>query len=107
MWRDVFLANRDAVLRSLDTFTRDLSRLRAAVEEGDANTLLGVFTRARSAREHFSKILARRAYMEPMQTQSINFIASPGGTVQGRIRVPGDKSISQIGRASCRERGSN
>ena len=94
MWRDVFLANRDAVLRSLDTFTRDLSRLRAAVEEGDANTLLGVFTRARSAREHFSKILARRAYMEPMQTQSINFIASPGGTVQGRIRVPGDKSIS-------------
>lgn len=94
MWRDVFLANRDAVLRSLDTFTRDLSRLRAAVEEGDANTLLGVFTRARSAREHFSKILARRAYMEPMQTQSINFIASPGANVQGRIRVPGDKSIS-------------
>ena len=94
MWRDVFLANREAVLRSLDTFTRDLSRLRAAVEDGDANTLLGVFTRARSAREHFSKILARRAYMEPMQTQSINFIASPGSRVQGRIRVPGDKSIS-------------
>lgn len=94
MWRDVFLANRDAVLRSLDTFTRDLSRLRTAVEEGDANTLLGVFTRARVARKHFSTILARRAYMEPMQTQSINFIASPGGTVQGRIRVPGDKSIS-------------
>ncbi|PRB80622.1 bifunctional prephenate dehydrogenase/3-phosphoshikimate 1-carboxyvinyltransferase [Pseudomonas sp. MYb185] len=94
MWRDVFLANRDAVLRSLDAFTRDLSRLRAAVEDGDANTLLGVFTRARSAREHFSKILARRAYMEPMQTQSINFIASPGANVQGRIRVPGDKSIS-------------
>ena len=94
MWRDVFMANRDAVLRSLDTFTRDLSRLRAAVEGGDADTLLGVFTRARSAREHFSKILARRAYMEPMQTQSINFIASPGGSVQGRIRVPGDKSIS-------------
>ena len=94
MWRDVFLANRDAVLRSLDDFTHDLSRLRAAVEERDANTLLGVFTRARSAREHFSKILARRAYMEPMQTQSINFIANPGTSVQGRIRVPGDKSIS-------------
>ncbi|HIZ50828.1 MAG TPA: bifunctional prephenate dehydrogenase/3-phosphoshikimate 1-carboxyvinyltransferase [Candidatus Pseudomonas excrementavium] len=94
MWRDVFLANRDAVLRSLDNFIHDLSRLRAAVEDGDANTLLGVFTRARSAREHFSKILARRAYMEPMQTQSINFIANPGASVQGRIRVPGDKSIS-------------
>ena len=94
MWRDVFLANRDAVLRSLDAFTQDLSRLRDAVESRDANTLLGVFTRAKSAREHFSTILARRAYMEPMQTKSINFVASPGGKVQGQIRVPGDKSIS-------------
>ncbi|QIB51694.1 bifunctional prephenate dehydrogenase/3-phosphoshikimate 1-carboxyvinyltransferase [Pseudomonas sp. OIL-1] len=94
MWRDVFLANRDAVLRSLDAFTKDLSRLRAAVEARDANTLLGVFTRAKSAREHFSTILARRAYMEPMQTKMTNFIAAPGGSVTGRIRVPGDKSIS-------------
>ncbi|PAU86472.1 bifunctional prephenate dehydrogenase/3-phosphoshikimate 1-carboxyvinyltransferase [Pseudomonas sp. WN033] len=94
MWRDVFLANRDAVLRSLDDFTRDLSRLREAVEGRDANTLLGVFTRAKAAREHFSTILARRAYMEPMQTQAINFIAQPGGRVNGSIRVPGDKSIS-------------
>ncbi len=94
MWRDVFLANREAVLRSLDAFTRDLGRLRAAVEEGDANTLLGVFTRAKSAREHFSTILAKRAYMETTQTKEINFIATPGGQVQGRARVPGDKSIS-------------
>ncbi|HDZ57684.1 MAG TPA: bifunctional prephenate dehydrogenase/3-phosphoshikimate 1-carboxyvinyltransferase [Pseudomonas xinjiangensis] len=94
MWRDVFLANRDAVLRSLDAFTKDLGRLRAAVDEGDATTLLGVFTRAKSAREHFSTILARRAYMEPMQTNVINFVAAPGGRVQGSIRVPGDKSIS-------------
>ena len=94
MWRDVFLANREAVLRSLDAFTRDLARLRTAVDEGDAKTLLGVFTRAKSAREHFSTILARRAYMEPMQTQMINFIARPGGQVTGRARVPGDKSIS-------------
>jgi cyclohexadieny/prephenate dehydrogenase / 3-phosphoshikimate 1-carboxyvinyltransferase len=94
MWRDIFLANQDAVLRSLDAFTRDLGRLRAAIEERDATALLGVFTRAKSAREHFSNILARRAYVEPMQTQVVNFIASPGGCVQGTIRVPGDKSIS-------------
>lgn len=94
MWRDIFLANQGAVLRSLDAFTHDLERLRSAIEEGDATALLGVFTRAKSAREHFSNILARRAYMEPMQTQVSNFIASPGGCVQGTIRVPGDKSIS-------------
>lgn len=94
MWRDIFLANHDAVLRSLDAFTHDLERLRNAIASRDANTLLGVFTRAKAAREHFSTILARRAYMEPMQTQVCNFIASPGGRVQGSIRVPGDKSIS-------------
>lgn len=94
MWRDIFLANQEAVLRSLDAFTRDLGRLRTAIEEKDATALLGVFTRAKSAREHFSHILARRAYVEPMQTQVVNFIASPGGCVQGTIRVPGDKSIS-------------
>tara|TARA_R110001592_G_scaffold65634_5_gene201332 strand:+ start:94475 stop:96694 length:2220 start_codon:yes stop_codon:yes gene_type:complete len=94
MWRDIFLANRAAVLRSLDAFTRDLGHLRTAIDEGDAKALLGVFTRAKSAREHFSHILARRAYTEPMQTLVSNFIASPGGCVQGSIRVPGDKSIS-------------
>ncbi|PCC99730.1 bifunctional prephenate dehydrogenase/3-phosphoshikimate 1-carboxyvinyltransferase [Halopseudomonas pelagia] len=94
MWRDIFLANKNAVLRSLDAFTHDLDRLRNAIASDDANTLLGVFTRAKAAREHFSTILARRAYMEPMQTQVCNFIASPGGRVQGSIRVPGDKSIS-------------
>lgn len=94
MWRDIFLANHEAVLRSLDAFTHDLDRLRNAIASRDANTLLGVFTRAKAAREHFSTILARRAYMEPMQTQVSNFIASPGGRVQGSIRVPGDKSIS-------------
>tara|TARA_R110000796_G_scaffold186168_4_gene303104 strand:+ start:34694 stop:36937 length:2244 start_codon:yes stop_codon:yes gene_type:complete len=94
MWRDIFLANHDAVLRSLDAFTQDLDRLRSAIASRDANTLLGVFTRAKAAREHFSTILARRAYMEPMQTQVCNFIAKPGGRVQGSIRVPGDKSIS-------------
>jgi 3-phosphoshikimate 1-carboxyvinyltransferase len=56
---------------------------------------LGVFTRARVAREHFSKILARRAYVDAMHSNNdLIFIAQPGGSVNGRIRVPGDKSIS-------------
>jgi prephenate dehydrogenase len=59
MWHDIFLANREAVLRTLDTFRSDLDALRDAVDAGDGHQLLGVFTRARVAREHFSKILAR------------------------------------------------
>src|SRR5690606_13449088 len=94
MWHDIFLANREAVLATLDDFRSDLDALRAAVDEGDGHTLLGVFTRARAAREHFSKILARRAYVDVMHSNDLIFLANPGGSLTGQLRVPGDKSIS-------------
>jgi 3-phosphoshikimate 1-carboxyvinyltransferase len=94
MWHDIFLANREAVLRTLDSFQTDLDALREAMVAGDGHQLLGVFTRARVAREHFGKILAQRAYVEPVATDDLVFLASPGGSVCGRVRVPGDKSIS-------------
>ncbi|MBD9484633.1 bifunctional prephenate dehydrogenase/3-phosphoshikimate 1-carboxyvinyltransferase [Pseudomonas sp. PDM14] len=94
MWHDIFLANREAVLRTLDAFRDDLDALRGAVDAGDGHQLLGVFTRARFAREHFSKILARRAYVDAMHSNDLIYLANPGGSLSGRIRVPGDKSIS-------------
>jgi len=94
MWHDIFLANREAVLHTLDMFRDDLDALRNAVDAGDGHHLLGVFTRARVAREHFSKILARRAYVDAMHSNDLIFLANPGGKLSGRIRVPGDKSIS-------------
>lgn len=94
MWHDIFLANREAVLRTLDTFRSDLDALRDAVDAGDGHQLLGVFTRARMARVHFGKILARRAYVETKDVEHVTFQAGPGGSVSGSIRVPGDKSIS-------------
>ena len=94
MWHDIFLANREAVLHTLDDFRADLDELRAAIDQQDGRKLLGVFTRAQAAREHFSKILARRAYVDVMHSKDLIFIAQPGGHLKGRLRVPGDKSIS-------------
>lgn len=94
MWNDIFMANKRAVLDALDLFTHDLSQLKQAVAESDSTAMMGVFTRAKVARDHFSKILARRAYVEPMKSQQINYIAQPGGSLSGTFRVPGDKSIS-------------
>lgn len=94
MWHDIFMANKDEVLAALDLFTQDLGQLRAAVASQDSQTMTGVFTRAKGARDHFTKILARRAYVEPMKTENLVFEAAPGGTLSGRLRVPGDKSIS-------------
>src|SRR5690606_22520733 len=85
MWHDIFLANREAVLRTLDAFRDDLDALRDAVDAGDGHQLLGVFTRARHAREHFSKILARRAYVDAMHSNDdLIYLANPGGSLSGR-----------------------
>ncbi len=94
MWHDIFTANKHAVLDALDMFNTDLAVLREAVASSDGNAMMGIFTRAKVARDHFSKILARRAYVEPMKDKQVNFIANPGGKLSGSLRVPGDKSIS-------------
>lgn len=93
MWRDIFIANRDAVLQALGHFEEGVARLRAAVEQSDSDTMLGIFTRAKSARDHFSRILDNSAYI-PMQNTLIHYRAAPGQALSGRLRVPGDKSIS-------------
>ena len=53
MWRDIALANRGALLHEMDAYIAALQQLRAAVEAGDHQTLLKIFSQARSAREHW------------------------------------------------------
>jgi cyclohexadieny/prephenate dehydrogenase len=50
MWRDVFLANREAVLEMLQRFTEDLTALQRAIRRGEADKLQEVFTRTRAIR---------------------------------------------------------
>ena len=94
MWHDICLANKGAILAQLDCFTHGISKLRTAIDNGDSESLLGTFTRARAAREHFSRILSGTAYSQGMSEQNVTFRTQPGGSVKGKIRVPGDKSIS-------------
>jgi 3-phosphoshikimate 1-carboxyvinyltransferase len=94
MWRDIFVGNKDEVLKALDLFTADLQQLRDVVASEDKTQMMGTFTRAKAARDHFTKILARRAYVESMTSQTVNYVAAPGGKLSGEFRVPGDKSIS-------------
>ncbi|WP_092013121.1 bifunctional prephenate dehydrogenase/3-phosphoshikimate 1-carboxyvinyltransferase [Marinobacter daqiaonensis] len=94
MWHDIFLTNREAVLRVIDHFTEDLEQLRRAIDTEDGATLLRVFSRARAARNHFSKMLSGQAYVTDMSQKAVSFRLQPGGSITGDIRVPGDKSIS-------------
>ena len=47
MWRDIMLANRQAVLNSIDLFSQNLSRLREMIDQENSTELTGVFTRAK------------------------------------------------------------
>jgi cyclohexadieny/prephenate dehydrogenase len=51
MWRDVFLANKDAVLEMLGRFNEDSASLTKAIRRGDGPALLEHFTRTRAIRK--------------------------------------------------------
>jgi len=51
MWRDVFLANKDAVLEMLGRFNEDVSALTKAIRKGDGEALFDHFKRTRAIRK--------------------------------------------------------
>ena len=51
MWRDIALANREALLTELDAYMDALQTMRAAVSDKNGETLLTIFSRARDARK--------------------------------------------------------
>jgi cyclohexadieny/prephenate dehydrogenase len=56
MWRDVFLANKDAVLEMLGRFNEDVAALTKAIRRGDGDALFEHFTRTRAIRKGIVQI---------------------------------------------------
>jgi prephenate dehydrogenase len=54
MWRDIFLMNREPVLRALAAYRGALDGLEAAIRSGDGAALVARLTQARRAREEMS-----------------------------------------------------
>ena len=50
MWRDIFLANREAVLEMLQRYSEDLTALQRAIRRGEGDTLHDWFARTRAIR---------------------------------------------------------
>ena len=61
MWRDIALANSEALLKSIDLFSEHLAQMRAAIASGDSEKLFATFTRAKQARDQFGEVLRQRA----------------------------------------------
>jgi prephenate dehydrogenase len=55
MWRDICLANREALLAELDDYTQVLARFRAAIEASDGAALEAAFARSRVARKEWQE----------------------------------------------------
>jgi cyclohexadieny/prephenate dehydrogenase / 3-phosphoshikimate 1-carboxyvinyltransferase len=110
MWHDIFRENKAALLQSLDLFSDGIARFRQAVSDDDSDALMGIMTRANTARAHFMAMNERTSYTRAhhsgdnttmtdstiLQSKSANptFVVTPGGRLTGRVRVPGDKSMS-------------
>jgi prephenate dehydrogenase len=54
MWRDISLANRDALLGELDAYLAQLTAMRAMLAAGDGAALEGVYANAQRARRHWT-----------------------------------------------------
>ena len=53
MWRDICLANRDALSRMLERFAAEMTDLADAIRRGDGERLLDIFSRAKAARDRY------------------------------------------------------
>jgi prephenate dehydrogenase len=54
MWRDIFLMNRDPILRALAAYRGVLAALEGAIRDGDGEALTARLARARVAREEIT-----------------------------------------------------
>jgi prephenate dehydrogenase len=55
MWRDICLANRDALLRELQQYAAELYVLNQALENNDATKLEEIFSLAREVRSAWTQ----------------------------------------------------
>ena len=67
MWRDVFLANKEAVLEMLGRFNEDLALLTRAIRYGDGETLHKHFTRTRAIRRGIVALGQEKAETEKLK----------------------------------------
>ena len=60
MWKDIAVANKAALIDSIDIFEAHLRTLRGAIAAEDSDALMATFTRAKDSRDRFTALLAAR-----------------------------------------------
>ena len=55
MWRDIFLANRDALISQLENFEEHIADVRKSIETSDVESLQAILERAQAARKLYAE----------------------------------------------------
>ncbi|WP_092749095.1 bifunctional prephenate dehydrogenase/3-phosphoshikimate 1-carboxyvinyltransferase [Acinetobacter boissieri] len=93
MWHDIFLSNKDAILKAVDGFESQLCSIRTLIEKDDSNQLMQVLKEAQSARQHFNHMLKKNTVLEKQVTQQFSILPKKHH-FKGTFTIPGDKSVS-------------
>ena len=101
MWRDVFLANKDAVLEMLGTFSEDLSRLTRAIRRGDGDALFDHFARTRAIRRGIVEIGQDSAAPDFGRAHRAVADGAAAAALRGGQRVRLARSASRQFTATC------
>lgn len=94
MWSDIFVANSIATEKVLEDYIENLTSLKEAIKAKDKEALFKLFSRSKETRDRFIAQYFTKEKKFIMNNKSIAFHLTPGGKINGSLRVPGDKSIS-------------
>lgn len=89
MWRDIFLANREATVDILDAYAKSLQHMRAMLLRGDGAALTQEFARAKQVRdEFFQRFQGAASQLSPPTGDASVLVGRPGLSLQGEFRAP-------------------
>ena len=92
MWSDIFIANKNNVLKGIDSYIEKLQAYRTAIQQSQEQDLQEKLLFCNTAREHFLRLT--RLKKKDMKQKQIEWKVYPASGVTGELTVPGDKSIS-------------
>ncbi|MFT4749420.1 MAG: prephenate dehydrogenase, partial [Pseudohongiellaceae bacterium] len=94
MWSDIFVANSTATEKVLEDYIENLTALKEVIKAKDKESLFKLFNRSKETRDRFIAQYFTKDKKTIMNNKAIAFHLTPGGKINGTLRVPGDKSIS-------------
>ncbi|MEQ8314680.1 MAG: bifunctional prephenate dehydrogenase/3-phosphoshikimate 1-carboxyvinyltransferase [Gammaproteobacteria bacterium] len=94
MWSDIFVENANATEEILDDYIAELQQLKLLIENKDRQQLFSLFSRAKQTRDDFIERGVTGVSQAVETSGRLTFEAKASGAISGRLRVPGDKSIS-------------